>query len=477
MSFVPLSRLLPDGRADHHAMAVRAERTLTFADFRAEVAACAGRVRAAGCRRGALVSKDGWSFAVGLMGLLQAGAEAVVPPNAQRGTLAALDGAWDMVLDGDLAGEPVPLRALNAEACRLAFYTSGSTGTPKRVEKTLAQLEGEAAALQALWGEALGAAPAVATVPHQHIYGLTFKLTWPLMAGRPFLALSHELWETLLAELPPDAVLVSTPAHLTRLGGLQPVANRPRLLLSAGAPLPLSAAHEAERLFGVLPTEIYGSTETGAGATRPADAPWRVFPGNELRREADGRLSLLCPYLGPDWVEGGDRIALEADGRFHLLGRADRVAKIEGKRIGLGEVEMALAALPEVAEAQVVVLGGTVLAAAVVPTQEGRGALERLGAFRFGRALRWQLSSVLEPAGQPRRWRFVEHLPTGALGKRQDSAVAALFDDGRLPPAEVRTTGRGVELVIALPPELRWFDGHFPGFPVLPGVVQVDGYE
>lgn len=478
-SFLPLSRLLAEGRADAHVVALRGDRPLSFAQFRAEVAACAGGVRAAGCRRGALIAKDGWSFAVGLLGLLHAGAEVVVPPNAQPGTLAALAGAWDMVLDDQpIDGEPLPLAPLDAAACRLAFYTSGSTGVPKRVDKTLAQLEGEAATVQALWGEALGDAPAVATVAHQHIYGLTFKLTWPLMAGRPFVSLSHELWETLLAALPPDAVLVTSPAHLTRLGGLEPVANRPRLLLSAGAPLPLAAAREAKRLFGVLPTEVYGSTETGAVATRQADAPWQPFPGNVVRRESDGRLSLRCPYAAPGWVAGADRVELEADGRFHLLGRVDRVAKIEGKRVGLAEVEAALAALPEIAEAQVVVLGGTVLVAAVVPTPSGRAALERLGAFRFSRALRWQLSATLEPAGQPRRWRFVAALPTGAMGKRRDAAVAALFEargeDGRLPPATVRPVEDGVEIDIAATPDLRWFDGHFPDFPLLPGVVQVD---
>jgi acyl-CoA synthetase (AMP-forming)/AMP-acid ligase II len=475
MSFVPLSRLLPEGRADHHVVAFRHGLPLSFGQFRDEVAACAGAVRAAGCRRGALVARDGWNFAVGLMGLLHGGAEVVVPPNAQPGALAALSGTWDMVLDDPpIMGEPLRLRPLDAAACRLAFYTSGSTGTPKRVDKTLAQMEGEAAALQALWGEALGDAPTLATVAHQHIYGLTFKLSWPLMAGRPFVSLSHELWETLLADLPPGAVLVSSPAHLTRLGGLHVVADRPRLLLSAGAPLPLAAAREAEWLFGVLPTEIYGSTETGAVATRQADAPWRPFPGTAVRREVDGRLSLSCPYVSPDWIECADRIDLEADGGFHLLGRADRVAKIEGKRVGLAEVEAALAVLPEVAEAQVVVLGGTVLAAAVVPTPVGRAALERLGAFRFGRALRWQLSATLEPAGQPRRWRFVERLPDGAMGKRQDAAVTALFEDGRLPPATVRPVEGGFEFDLAMAPDLRWFDGHFPVFPLLPGVVQVD---
>jgi 3-hydroxymyristoyl/3-hydroxydecanoyl-(acyl carrier protein) dehydratase len=34
--------------------------------------------------------------------------------------------------------------------------------------------------------------------------------------------------------------------------------------------------------------------------------------------------------------------------------------------------------------------------------------------------------------------------------------------------------GARVELELRVPPELAYFEGHFPGLPILPGVVQID---
>jgi acyl-coenzyme A synthetase/AMP-(fatty) acid ligase len=276
-------------------------------------------------------------------------------------------------------------------------------------------------------------------VPYRHIFGLTFHLLWPLASGRPFASHVDDLWEKLLARDVAGAVLVTSPAHLTRLSGITPLPQWRRLarVFTAGAPLRAAQAREAADVLGVLPTEIFGSTETGAIATRTqhaGDEPWTPLPGIQVRTDDAGCMIVQSPF-GPGGAPfvSADRIEMTPDGKFHFLGRADRIAKIEGKRVSLVRLEEELAALPLVGDAATVVLGGSPerLAAAVVLNREGRTRLDMLGAFRFSRELRRQLSQVFEPAWLPKSWRFVEALPSGAMGKRREADVKALFMPGR----------------------------------------------
>jgi acyl-CoA synthetase (AMP-forming)/AMP-acid ligase II/3-hydroxymyristoyl/3-hydroxydecanoyl-(acyl carrier protein) dehydratase len=461
-----------------HVVALRQGQPLDWGRFRAEAGGTAKQL--AGCRRVAVIRGDSWDFLVAVLGALSAGAEVILPANTQPATLAALAGQVDRVLDESFAAGAADWdpRHLGTES-RLVFQTSGSTGAAKRVERTLGGLGVELAALHDLWGASLDGAAALSTVPHHHVYGLVFTLLWPLAAGRPFLAGRYDLWETLLAEMPSDALLVTSPAHLTRLGGLGPLGPEriPRMVLSAGAPLPEDAAGETLRVLGVPVTEIYGSTEAGAMATRRRDGAgepsWTPLPGYRIGPTSEGLLRLETP-LGT--LDMADRVEMGPDGGFRLLGRADRIAKIEGKRISLDEVERALAALPQVERAAILVLDGR-LAAVVVLRPEGRDGLAQLGRFRFGRLLRGLLAAQLEPVCLPRRWRFVDALPEGEMGKRRAEDLAALFTpSNRMPQIlERRVTGEGrVELDLEIGAGLMWFQGHFPGRPILPGVVQLD---
>lgn len=428
-----LGQLALAPRAPETVVALRGEEPLRWDRFLAEVGGAAQAL--SGTRRGVLWCRDGWRFAVGLFGLLAAGAEVVLPPNDCPYTLARLSGDSDRVIDDDFAAEPRRWRGdIDDSAPRILFHTSGSTGAAKQVARSLSSLDSEIAALETLWGGLLGGAPALATVPHHHAFGLVFKLLWPLAAGRPFFCRQYDLWEEVLHDMPAGAVLVSSPAHLTRTGGLPALApeRRPRLLLSAGAPLPEDAAAEAVRLFGAPVGEIYGSTETGAAAARLHDgsgAPaWNALPGYRAEPGEDGLLRLHAPGTLPGGsIDLADRAAFAADGSFRLLGRADRIVKIEGKRVALDEVEAALSALPEVSEARVLALAGR-LAAVVVSSPLGAAALDADGAFRFSRALRRALSARLEPAALPRRWRFVPSLPAAAMGKHRMADFAALFE-------------------------------------------------
>jgi 3-hydroxymyristoyl/3-hydroxydecanoyl-(acyl carrier protein) dehydratase len=84
------------------------------------------------------------------------------------------------------------------------------------------------------------------------------------------------------------------------------------------------------------------------------------------------------------------------------------------------------------------------------------------------------LADRLEPIERPKHWRFVDHLPTDAQGKRRLSDLRALFDAPRVPPYElVSHQGDTTELRMTLPTTLAWFHGHFPGEPILPGISQV----
>jgi acyl-coenzyme A synthetase/AMP-(fatty) acid ligase len=432
-----LSHLQRDRRHDKRPIAFDGDGAISYERFAAEVAGLAAYAISAGWKRAALLTKDSYSFALGLYGLMHGGCEVVLPPNRQPGTLETMRGSFDLLVEDSLlrnAGRRnESLEPLDAESCSLAFFTSGSTGAPKRIAKTLAMFEREAQTLDDVWGHD-GGGMVFATVPHQHVYGLSFKIMWPLAAGRPFRAETSEIWEALLAVLTPDATIVSSPAHLARMAGLTPLTpdRRPVRIFSAGAPLAHEAALQAERVLGVRPTEVFGSTETGAIATRQQkedDEPWQLLPGLAMRCGEEGRLNLLSPYVGKDWIETADLVAPVAGG-FRWLGRADRVVKIEGRRVNLSAVERALVDLPWVAGAAVALLPGDPgrLAAAIVPSAEGQERLAALGKFRFGRLLRTGLADRLDPAGAPRHWRFVEALPSAELGKQRDGDVLRLFE-------------------------------------------------
>jgi acyl-coenzyme A synthetase/AMP-(fatty) acid ligase len=444
----PVSRLFADGRAEREVIAFRGKETLSFGALRARTRHIAETIRRQRIRRVLLVCRDSDAFLTGLLGALHGGAEIVLPPNSQSGAIASLRDSFDLCVTDD-PGEPGVVRlvldgtggdgelaALEPNDCRVDFFTSGSTGQPKRVAKTLAMLEGEAAVLDRAWGERLGFAPVFGTVSHQHIFGLAFKLLWPLSSGRPFAATVHDVWEALLAELTGPAAIVSSPAHLTRLGGLSPVPakHRPLLVFTAGAPLPEAAAREAREILGDAPMEIFGSTETGAVAWRGSAAePWQALPGVKVGIGEAGLLRVRSPYGGEGWCELADRVELQSDERFLLRGRTDRVAKIEGKRVSLPLLEQQLTALPWIEAAAVVPIeeGRIFLGAAVTLSRAGRDELARLGKFRFARALRKALASVQDAAVLPRRWRFVDALPSDGMGKRRSSEIAALLEQRR----------------------------------------------
>src|SRR5262249_57841827 len=117
---------------------------------------------------------------------------------------------------------------LNGNFDGLVLFTSGSTGAPQAIPKKLFQLFREVATLEAQFGQLLGGSEIIATVSHQHIYGLLFNVLWPLTAGRAIQAREYYFPPELIAAppaRPPPSV--SYPAHLNGFPRSSPLGPPP----------------------------------------------------------------------------------------------------------------------------------------------------------------------------------------------------------------------------------------------------------
>jgi acyl-coenzyme A synthetase/AMP-(fatty) acid ligase len=430
MGALRLADLFLTGMAADQPVAVSGANIHTWQEFRLGAAGVAEQVRRAGGERWVLACGDAWAFAVGFFGLLLGERTIVLPPNGLPGTLASFRAG----ADGMLLELPPPAADLIPAALRgrIEFWTSGTTGEPKAVLKAFDQLEAEVAMLEAAFGAMAGPGPVAGTVPHHHIYGCLFRILWPLASGRPILCEPCGDPAGFRAACALGPVLVSSPAHLSRLPRLMELSLLPGLpaaIFSSGGPLDEADALAWRRWVPDGVVEIYGSTETGGIAWRRQDeeaasALWTPLPDVAIALAADGALMVSSFRAGPDPVRMEDAAAMDGPGRFRLLGRMDRTVKLEEKRVSLPALEAALEQHPLVARAAVTVLEGRrpMLAAAVVLKQSA--ALPRP---QLVRELRRHLDQRFEPVAVPRRWRFPQALPLDARGKLTAQALAALL--------------------------------------------------
>ena len=489
MNWIKLEQLLLKALP---ARAICQAPALDYTQLRAQALSVAAGLQSRGVKRLAVHLEDAADLAIALLGAWRAGVSVLLPADLQAQTRQR----WSQEVDLWLTDQPGDAQLhnftqpglvgaeLDLDQCRLSLCTSGSSGEPKRIDKTLRQLANEVEALEQLWGADLDDACIIGSVATQHIYGLLFRVLWPLCAGRPFvrrqLAFSEDL-QRASREYPAFA-WVASPALLKRMGDNLdwPALSAVRRVFSSGGALPPEAAQSLHQRLQQWPTEILGSSETGGIAWRQGESLWQPFAGVELSQDSDGALLISSPYLPAGHVEhSADAARIAADGRFELLGRLDRIVKLEEKRISLPMLEQALAAHDWVAEARLGVVqeNRASLGALLVLSESGLFALREHGRRGLTETLRKHLSQHCEALALPRRWRLLRQIPLNSQGKLAQADVEALLLAARpkIPEVLEQSASDGEwSLQLSVPPDLAYFSGHFPKAPVLPGVVQVE---
>jgi len=519
----PLARLFTKPAHSLRSVSFDGDRETAFDEFALQVGCLEGRVRSVpGGSAGAwaVATESAHACAVALFALARCGARALLPPNLESGSLRRLGPEIvGVIVDrpagragveelrallprpGSLQGPPIDEIELDRDRPLVEFFTSGTTGPGKRVVKALCHLEDEVVHLESVFGDRLPEGARVfSTAPHEHLYGLLIRLLWPLASGRPFCATTPLHIEELLPGLRrgAPAVLVATPVQLRRLAArddLSALRDHLHVILSSGGPLDAAVAGALEAALGDAPLEIFGSTETGGvgwrqqGRANPADAAlFRPFSPVAIRLDEQERLVVQSPFVSAGATFGAgerctlaDRAEIEPDGRFRLLGRADRVVKIAERRLSLPEMEGQLREHPFVDDAALVVLEKGTAArvhAAIVPSPAGLRALASDGRRAVAEALRAGLAPHWERVLLPRAFRYLEKLPVDTRGKLPAHALAALFDaaPGERAPRDPEVQARreseeSLEWDIRVPENLAYLDGHFEGHPLVPGVV------
>jgi len=451
------SQLLAGGS---HPLLLSGDRTVTASEVRDQALRLAAALSHHRAERWAIWLDQPGEFLVAFMALVFAGKTLCLPGNMQSTTATALSPDFDAILShtsfGDIACPVISAGQLldqdqpgqtsftpvTDSDIDIILFTSGSTGEPKAIRKTLQLFEQEIEVLQVFGGEQLGRQPVVSTVSHQHIYGLLHLILWPLVRQAPVVDgvfQYPEEWLKVAMPLKP-VTLVSSPTHIKRLAdnsSFQQNYGVVGTIVSSGGLLAVEDASAMSTLTGKAPWEILGSTETGGVAWRcQSDSlVWCPLPGVNCRQDTvSGCLAVSSRHMGDiagdnPWFVMGDRIRLVNNGLFELLGRADRLLKVEGKRVSATEMEARLVAHTWVRSASIVLLSGRreEVGAAIELDEAGHIALAAVGKLAVNRHLRDYLLASFERPVLPRRWRYPLSLPVNAQGKVTLADIEALF--------------------------------------------------
>lgn len=410
-------------------------------------------------------------FLVAFFGLLSLDKEPILLQKSENDILDKFE--FDKIMSSKNAeNSAFDINAINLNAL---FYiqTSGSSGTPKLVAKTLKQMLDEAEVIVSTFN--INESDVfVSCVSNQHLYGLTFQVFTPLVAGARVEKQDFDFLNLFVNFNENDFIFIASPIMLKTLAKSDDLRaiKRAKKIFSAGGKLE-NSVREVMKPCEII--EIYGGSEMGVVAYNDGTG-FVGFKGVDLKLDEQNRLIISSkwqrnflnktPFLSADLAKlNGDKLT--------LLGRFDRIVKIHAKRISLEGVEERLKS-NEFIEDAVAFLEAekTRLSALLVLNKKGKEHFLNYGKKGIVKALQ---AYLFEDFGAKIRYfKILSKLPYNAQGKLTSSTCVKAFKARNEPEFElIEKSENEVRLKAYISDDCFYFDGHFGDFPLTPGFVQV----
>ncbi len=450
-------------------------KNLSLQEFKEFISVAVNFLNSQSCKNAVVLSSDAFDFVVWFFACIAAKKEIFLLTDSSKlkyleFEYVLLDKILDKKCDKNIEYDPIDCHKVS-----INFFTSGSTSKPKMITKTLTNtiIEAEDVFAEFL-SDYKNPFRVLTSTKSQHMFPFIYYFILPLVYCEKLLMDTTDVCYPDDADFK-DSMFVSTPSFLEKFEKYN-VKNEysPYVIFTAGAKIKDSVRKYLEQDSTVI--DIYGSTETGTVAFKrhSSENTLTCMKSVEIEPDENSQIVVKSPYFIETSCTLGDIVNIVDKKSFILMNRADRILKIQEKRISAPEVEEIVQKNSFVQEC-FCFKSAEKLACAVALSKEGIDFFFENG-FCYTKIISY-LKNYLNGKVEivPQKWKFLYEIPKTVTGKIDKAKIEQIFATNVSMPFvfDVKKDSDYVEYGVVFPKSCNFFEGHFTNFPVLPGVVQL----
>ncbi len=360
-------------------------------------------------------------------------------------------------------------KAINNED--IEFYTSGSTSDKKNcIKKTIQNMIIESDDLLEEF-QLEGDLEFISTTTLEHLFGAEFHFVFPLNSGFMINLKRINYPEDLKIK---NAVLITSPSFLETMRKYDvQIEVKPRYIFTAGAKLENETYEYAKSICSGDVIDIYGSSESGSIGYRKdyKSKRLKLFRGIKILALKDDCTEILTEYSKENYQIIKDKMKIFGD-EIELVGRSDRVLKVQEKRIDADILENKIKENEYIDDCYCLEFAGKIATLAIL-NNLGKEFLLKNSSVELIKSLKNHLSDDFEKI--PQKWKFFDEIPKNIRGKIDKEKIRELFELNLSLPLILSRIKEDNSITFRLIflGNSNFFKGHFEDLPILAGVVQL----